>query len=709
MSIGVNKICVSNPEKTRSFVKCHNFFPSSHQRKILGELLFMVEIKLSGVNLSKSLTTAEEVFEIITNGLRTNYYVPETLRSDNLEEDFENALQKLNRLIHQEAMSSRNFENAIKNLNAVIGLSHEEKIYFTSVGSAQVFILKKNKIVDLISEEISPSVARTFSQIISGNLEKEDALIFSTPNFLDYFVFEKLSQIVNKLSGNEAAQKLTALLTNLSNKISVGALLLKKESKEEARKIAMQKEKEIKQLDKEKPAAKTEKIEKTISHPKIFKIKVEADEEETQHLKIKEEKTLPLPRENKKELEIPITKIIDQSSKKNLLSDLKLTKISLIKKIRLPKIIIPPFRLPRIKILPWIILAILIIFFGVNYIKNKNQEKNTLKFFLSLQEIQNNNALFNAALTYNDRKTANLLVEELKKQISSLEAETTIEKELLEQLKQGFEKNTDEIYGVERINEPEMIINLSALSKKDGLKKIVHLENGNFIIINQANNEIYLYRPKNKDISLITKADFYLNEVLKYDENNILLVGETQIKTFNLTNQKTELVKIETTRKNFNITDAELYDNKLYILDAKANQVFKYLKTDEGFGKEIPWLTENISLANAHSLTIDGSIYLLDTSGKILKFFLGKSQAITFVDPYPALIKPTKLLTSADLKYFYLLEPAQKRILIYDKNGNLQKQLVSEKFDDLRDIKVNATESSVFILNNTSIYEIKLK
>ncbi|MBS4014446.1 MAG: hypothetical protein KGZ97_11945 [Bacteroidetes bacterium] len=704
MEIGANKICVSNPEKTKSFVRCHRFFPSNHQRKMFGELLFILEIKLTNNHLNKSLNIAEEVFEIIINGLRTNYYRPGDLRSDNLEESFENALQKLNRLIHQESISSRDFENTIKNLNAVIGLSHDEKIYFTSVGSAQVFIIKKNKIVDLVSEEINPSTVRNFSQIISGNLEKNDVLFFSTSNFLDYFVFEKLCQIVNKLSGSEAAQKLTSLLKNLNDKISVGALLLKKENKKEMpEEMTIKKDNLANQNLEEKPVIK---IEKNISYPNVLKIRVEEERgPEIQQLKIKEEKTLSLPIEKKEKDVVSVDKKPNQTPKIKFFSKIKISKLylSFIKKIFSPKITKP------LKIFSLILIIFIIVSFSILFIKNKNQEENTLKFFLSLQEIQKNNALLNAALNYNDQKTVDLLIKELKKQISSLQARTMIEKELLKNIKNDLEQNTDKIYGVIKINEPEIITNLSSLGKKDDLKKIVYLQNNNFIIINQVNNEVYLYNAKNKEFSLIIKNDFYINRAIKYDENNIFLVGETQIKNLNLINQKTKLLEIETQRKNFNITDAEIYENKLYILDTKNNQIFKYFKNDDGFDKELPWITENINLTNINSIIIDGSVYLLDKSGKILKFFLGKSQPIIFSDPYPPTIKPTKLLASASLAYLYLLEPDQKRILVYDKNGNLQKQFVSEEFKDLQDMVTNEDESIIFILNKNDLYKIELK
>lgn len=714
MRIGAAKICFSNPEKTKAFIKCQHFFPSSHQRKTLGELVFLTEIKLSGESTSKSIGLAEEIFEIIVNGLRTNYYTPESLKNDDVEENFENALQKLNRLIYQESISAKNFEALIKNLNAAIGLILDDKIYFSSVGSAQVFILKKNKIVDLVSEEISPTPARVFSQIISGNLEKDDTLFFSTANFLDYFVFEKLSNIANKFSTQDSAEKLKELLKNLKDKISVGAILMKKERKDFKESDVPEAESAI--MEKEEPKEQITPANLKITKPiqvTPLKVKIETTREDDQELKIIEEKTLPLKKETatviKKE---EVKEFRPEPAFKETKARTKLPKVSFgfIKKLhfKLPKIKLPTIGLRQFKVLPLIIIILLAFFLINNIIKSKNQEQNTLKFFTSLQEIQSKNALLNAALTYGDTKKVNALVEELKTKIDLVKTSSAIEKELISQFKSDFQKNTDKIYGVTRIEKPIIFADLNNLPKKQGLKKIITLINGQLIILNQITNEIYQYDQQKKIASLVIKINYTINKIIAFSDHEILIIGENKIELLDLQNKKTTALKIETSRKSFLINDAEFFDNKLYLLDTKANQIFKYLKADNGFNKEIPWLNEKVNLEKTSSLAIDGSIYLLKDSGEILKFFMGKSQKMTFDSPYPPLTKPTKIFATPDLNNIYILEPSQKRIMIYGKDGKIKKQIISETFTDLKDICLDQKETKIFVLNKDQVIEIGL-
>lgn len=705
MRIGTAKICLSNPEKTKSFVRCQHFFPSSHQRKVLGELIFLTEIRFAAEPNSKMVGLAEEIFEIIVNGLRTNYYVSESLKNDSVEENFENALQKLNRLIHQESISSKSFETLIKNLNAAVGLILEEKIYFSSVGSAQVFILKKNKIIDLVSEEVKSVPARVFSQIISGNLEKDDALFFSTANFLDYFVFEKLNTIVNKFPTEETSKKLMELLKNLNDKISVGALIMKKEKKDLPEQkneiiepeVIIKKEAPVKTMTDEK-----KQIKPVLPSTKPLKIKIETEKEDIQELRVIEEKTLPLKTEPRPTIPSSPKK---EMPEKKLKVTLPRISFGFLQKIHWPK-----FKLPisQIKLLPLVIIILLVILLTTTFIRSQNQEKNTLRFFLGLQEIQAKNALLNASLTYGDTKKTNSLVEELKTMISTIKTSSSIEKELVDQLKNDFLTNTDKIYGVTRIKEPIIFADLKQLSSKQGFKKVISLSNDQIVILNQTTNEIYAYDQQKKITNLITKTNYKINKIIAADNDQVLIIGENQVEMLSLKSKKISSLKIETSRKNFKISDASLFDNKFYILDTEANQIFKYLKTDNGFNKEIPWLNEKVDLKNTSSLSIDGSVYLLNSSNQVQKFFMGKSQKITLDNPYPSLTKPTTIFTTTDLNHLYILEPSQKRILVYTKEGKLKKQIVSEKFIDLKDLTVNQKESAIFILDQDKIIEAGL-
>jgi hypothetical protein len=60
------------------------------------------------------------------------------------------------------------------------------------------------------------------------------------------------------------------------------------------------------------------------------------------------------------------------------------------------------------------------------------------------------------------------------------------------------------------------------------------------------------------------------------------------------------------------------------------------------------------------------------------------------------------------LPYLFILEPAQKRIIVLEKSGQIKKQFQSEKFDNLLDFSISADGKEIFLLNGLKVYKISL-
>lgn len=667
--IEISKICLSSPEKTKTIVYSQHFIPPVLHKKLLGELIFLIQIKIPS-NLEKNISVSKEISEIIINGLKTNYYIPENLKDpEDIETILENSLQKVNRLLSQEIIGSKIFEKFIKNLSALVGVIKEEKIYFSPVGTIQAFVLRKNKIVPLISTEETgyQTPFKIFKQIISGSLEKEDVLIFSTENFLDYFNFEKLKNSVLKQPVSLAVKNLEKILENVKEEISLGAFLIKKEET-----------KILKTIPEEK---KEEKPTKIIVQP--------VEEEKVKEIAIKEEikeEIKKIEKPEKPPIKIKIPKI-SFSFLKNFLSFLSLT----LKKLFLVK----PFI--------YLIIAVLAVFLVFGFIQTKIKEGLTMKFFLSFQEIQEKNTLLKASLLYNDKKRALALAEEIKNKITSLQPNNKLEKEILENLKNSYKENIKNLYKIEIIKEPKIIADFS----ENKITDLIKYENG-FLGIGQKNGEIYEFNQSKNKVSLFAKTDLAIKKIVPYLKDKFILVSDNQIQLLNLNDKKISSLKLETKQKNLFIDDLKIYDEKIYILDIKNNQIFKYLKITDGFGQESSWLKEKIDLKDINSFAIDGSIYLLKENGEISKFYLGKKSKFNQEKVYPEIKKAVKILTELDFKNIYLLDLLDKRIIIFDKNGKLIKQITSDKFIHPESFWIDKTETKIWLLDNNKILEINL-
>jgi hypothetical protein len=152
-----------------------------------------------------------------------------------------------------------------------------------------------------------------------------------------------------------------------------------------------------------------------------------------------------------------------------------------------------------------------------------------------------------------------------------------------------------------------------------------------------------------------------------------------------------------------------IYSNKLYAADKKLNDIFYYKKDGAkeplDFTYVAGWLKEKDSLANSISINIDGSIYTLNADGTIAKFLKGKKEAFSLEKVDPILEKPSKMMVSPTQNYIYVLDPANKRLVVFDKTGKYLVQYVSQKFDNLKDFVIDEKSKAMYFLNGTIVLE----
>ncbi len=150
-------------------------------------------------------------------------------------------------------------------------------------------------------------------------------------------------------------------------------------------------------------------------------------------------------------------------------------------------------------------------------------------------------------------------------------------------------------------------------------------------------------------------------------------------------------------------------------MDAKNNLIYKHSPTTTGFAKGNLWLKENLKIDDIASWTIDGSLYLAKNNGEIWKLETGRRQnfdlskgEVTSPLLDPPLTSATRIFSSPDSKNLFILDPGQKRVIIWNKKDNkLVSQFTAAEFDDLRDFFVDEKEKKIYLLNGLKILSIK--
>jgi len=147
----------------------------------------------------------------------------------------------------------------------------------------------------------------------------------------------------------------------------------------------------------------------------------------------------------------------------------------------------------------------------------------------------------------------------------------------------------------------------------------------------------------------------------------------------------------------------------LYWLVPSQNQIYKTLYEDQAFYVST-WLEEeDISLADAVSLAIDGDIYLGFADGRVVKFHGGKQERFTLQSPPEALISLSDLYTQVGFTYLYILDAPSRRVLLFTKDGYYHSQYIFEDADlEPKSLWVDGRERSLYVLAGTRVFKIPL-
>ena len=114
-------------------------------------------------------------------------------------------------------------------------------------------------------------------------------------------------------------------------------------------------------------------------------------------------------------------------------------------------------------------------------------------------------------------------------------------------------------------------------------------------------------------------------------------------------------------------------------------------------------------MTNAVSLAVDGSIYVLNSAGQILKFYGGELETTFTLDAMdPNLSAATKIYTTDQTQGLYVLDPNNKRVVVLTKDGDIKNQYFSDTFDNLRDISVDETSDKIYLLNGTKVLSVDI-
>jgi len=749
----INQLVVLRPGKQKTYIRAFTTKPSKELMARNGKIFGLIEIESTNKK-------TDELIDLIIEELKNGYYFRKNVGyiddSVSINDQFEAALKKTNIAIAAYIESEQVSLNLDK-INIIVGLIHNQDLYFTVIGNIGAILLfnvaaGNFRIINILDTTKAPQSApdplKFFSQIISGKIRSRDILFITTANIFDYLSLERIKKIMTEQSAVNGIGELKAMLEKIKAKENFGSLVLEVEKIVDSESIQPTLQqfnyREAATKDSMKGLIKTENETAKLLTPSIIPEMKKISgffgglaDQVISGLRSGLKKTAAKPTgmtelaKNKFNIRPAIGKL--SLPKINLptlpalpafdgLSQLKnkFTTSPLWKRIieSFYKIFAGPIakfkRLPKSSKLLFVTTVMLAGLFGGSIIWLQISNYNTgiqQKYDQIIADVEYKINFAASSLVYRDENSARQLLVDAKTSLTQAATKTKAQKDKVAGLNAEIEEQLQKLRHVTEIAEPAQLFNFANLDTTAKIANLMVLSKGFIYSQNLNNGLIYKGNLNGRALTAaaspaVTPGTFIFGTAVS-DASLIFCNDQKQLFTFNATNDQLQKTAINTSG-NITITDLSSFKGLLYVLDAKGNQIYKYTNAKDNWGNPVSWLKAGTyDFSNAVSLTVDGSIYILKSSGEVIKLANGKAADFSLKTIEPAFNSPTRIKTTETSKYLYILDPANKRLVVIAKtDGNLTAQYHADSFTDLKDFIVNESAKQIYFLNGTAVFGV---
>lgn len=267
--------------------------------------------------------------------------------------------------------------------------------------------------------------------------------------------------------------------------------------------------------------------------------------------------------------------------------------------------------------------------------------------------------------------------------------------------------------------EADTVLRLESLSKiqfVDSLESLVSFDTKELtperILV--INNTIYLYTPfsdKIMEIDISTQEKRFYTAPARPGSatviNNLPVFFAKPDLLFTIQNSETiELDRLKLPSFTSDLGGIISFGNNIYLRGFDNREIVRYV--DFGSEPERWFNSETKKPANIQSMSADGSIWLISSGNLISKYVSGNHVEDIEIDIFPFIKNLSRISTSSNNPYLFLLEPTRNRFIIIDKRGGLVKQFQGESLNGLVDFWISNDGKEIFLLNRSEIYQLTI-
>ncbi len=363
----------------------------------------------------------------------------------------------------------------------------------------------------------------------------------------------------------------------------------------------------------------------------------------------------------------------------------------------------------RIKTIPktgkYIIIGaaatILLLIGSMILVQSRSERKQINEDFASrIETIEEKADGAEASLIYDDKNQSRILLDEAVGILDSLIANSKSQEDQINEISNRL---NDIYYKLRGVTESTPI-KLASINTGT----ITSIVEADGVIYAISENEIYKISEPELSFDLIdlTSGSVGMPEIATGQGGNFIFIDDSQnLGKFTIENNTINPI-ISGIKNQNSADDLVLYNDNLYVLSAVDEQILKMRPQGTGFDGGTDWIQiKNTDLSRARGISIDGDIYIL-TNNDIVRFTSGREIDFNLDTVQPELKNPTEFWTTIGTEYIYILEADEARIVVFNKNGSLEAQYVTEELRSANGMIVRESDNSILFSTDSSVYSI---
>jgi hypothetical protein len=726
--------------------------PQIDQESILGKLFFLSEIE-------STKPAALKIINFFISALPACYYqsekitLKEKMGTIRISEIFESALSRVNAEF-EIFLKKEKIKIEPKALNLMAGVIYKNDLVFSSAGKIKTLLIypeqgagaentdkktyKISGVEDRGDEEKKAQLTKIFSNITEGKIMPEGYFVFSNEIFPEYVNNRHLAKIITTLPPVSAVENLKNQLHKINNYVTFLALIIKSSATPPVKRSIPQMQLNVTASDSLERMNETENdTEKYLSPVGIIRAngfflwgkkimeKIGGAPEKKLTAIIRDKVFLV-----KKHRLTFLTKFGYHAKNffsyafnfiiyflKLLAHPAELTK-KIIRggfdfwqavKFNLAAAWRWLFNLTAISKILLVVFLICVSFFGASVYrltKNKQEQTTQQNYQETIQLLTQKQNQIEASLLYRNEEKARELITETGVLLDKLRQLKNMDQNTIANFTAVNAEQLEKISHVINVGNPQELADFKKLNSNAEIKTIVNA--GERIIAADINNQsLYEFNLTAKTASVLKTNITNINYGALWQDDQALFLSAKGGIIIDDKNAATEINNAFAPAEN-EIVSIASYNSRLYLLSASQNNILRFVRD---FSSSESWIKENLDVKNAVSLDIDGYVYVLKNNGEIIRLLSGYANEFKMSAISPAFSNPTKIKLTGDSEkgLIYILEPAQNRLVVFDKTGKFLQQYKLPTLANLKDFAVLEKDKKILLLNDAAIYEITME